>query len=69
MVAVLSLADPGTLIEIGVAAASNIPVIVYDPLHLAENVMLTEAPCALSDRLDSVIAAVFREAAKFTANG
>ena len=47
----------------------NMPVIVYDPFRLADNVMLTEAPRALSDRLDDVIAAVFREAARLTANG
>jgi nucleoside 2-deoxyribosyltransferase len=64
LVAVLPFADPGTLIEIGLATASNIPVIVYDPFCLADNVMLTEAPRALSDRLDDVVAAVFREAAK-----
>jgi nucleoside 2-deoxyribosyltransferase len=64
MVAVLPFDDPGTLIEIGMAAATRMPVILYDPLARATNVMLTEAPSEVATRLDDVIGGVFREASR-----
>ncbi len=64
MVAVLPFDDPGTLIEIGMATAAGMPVVVYDPLGRATNVMLTEAPSEMTTRLDDVVGAVFREASR-----
>jgi nucleoside 2-deoxyribosyltransferase len=64
VVAVLPFDDPGTLIEIGWAAALGRPVIVYDADKRARNIMLTELPTLVSARLDDVIAEVFIQAAR-----
>jgi nucleoside 2-deoxyribosyltransferase/sugar/nucleoside kinase (ribokinase family) len=64
VVAVLIGNDPGTLIEIGLAAGLKKPVIVYDPYNKAENLMLTELPQLVSPNLDEVIAQVFVIAAR-----
>lgn len=60
MIAVLLYNDPGTLIEIGLASAKSIPVIVFDPYLLAKNCMLTELPDLVTDNLDEVISEVFK---------
>lgn len=62
--AVLPFDDPGSLIEIGWAAALGRPVIVYDSHDRARNIMLTELPTLVSARLDDVIAEVFTQAAR-----
>lgn len=64
VLAVLPYDDPGTLIEIGWAAAREIPVIVYDPYRRAENLMLTELPDLVSSDLDHLIVRVFEIAAR-----
>lgn len=64
LVAVLLYNDPGTLIEIGLAAARNIPTIVYDPYSIATNCMLTELPCLVSSDLDQIITEVFIKGSK-----
>lgn len=64
MLAVLLFDDPGTLIEIGMAVQKGMPVIVYDPQHRADNLMLTQLPNLVSASLDEVIAAVFKYAGK-----
>jgi nucleoside 2-deoxyribosyltransferase len=69
MVAVLPFDDPGTLIEIGWAAALGRPVIVYDPDGRASNVMLTELPTLVAVRLDDVIAEVFIQASRVRKRG
>jgi nucleoside 2-deoxyribosyltransferase/sugar/nucleoside kinase (ribokinase family) len=60
--------DPGTLIEIGLAAGLGIPVIVYDPYNKAENLMLTELPRLLSSKLDHIIAEIFQLASRWQNN-
>lgn len=62
LLAVLLYNDPGTLIEIGIASARGVPVIVYDPHSLAENLMLTQVPFCVSSDLDEVISAIFSQA-------
>ncbi|MBK0378564.1 nucleoside 2-deoxyribosyltransferase [Mucilaginibacter segetis] len=59
LIAVLLYDDPGTLIEIGLAAAKGIPTIVYDPYNIATNCMLTELPTLVSNDLDEIMAEVF----------
>lgn len=68
LVAVLLYDDPGTLIEIGLSAAKNIPTIVYDPYSIATNCMLTELPCLVSSDLDKIIAEIFIKGAKIKFN-
>ncbi|HAW08359.1 MAG TPA: hypothetical protein DCW42_04205 [Bacteroidetes bacterium] len=57
--AVLTCNDPGTLIEIGYAKARNIPVIVYDPDLIAQNLFLTELPDLLTQDIEKAISYVF----------
>lgn len=59
LVAVLLNNDPGTLIEIGIAATRGIPTIVFDPYTLATNCMLTQLPDLISSDLDEIISEVF----------
>lgn len=68
MVVVLLYNDPGTLIEIGYAVAKGIPTIVYDPLGIAKNCMLTELPDLVSTDMEVVITEVFINAAKLIEN-
>lgn len=63
LLAVLLDGDPGTLVEIGLAAGTGRPVVVYDPHGLAENLMLAYLPSLVSPSLDEVISEVFRLAA------
>lgn len=69
LIAVLLYNDPGTLIEIGLAAQRGIPTLVYDPYKIASNCMLTELPTLVSRDLDEVIAKVFNEYSKQYKNG
>ncbi|MCY2924409.1 MAG: nucleoside 2-deoxyribosyltransferase, partial [Planctomycetota bacterium] len=64
MLAILLFDDPGTLIEIGMAVQRQMPVVVYDPYHRAENLMLTQLPNLVSSSLDEVVTAVFKHAAR-----
>lgn len=64
LLAVLLYDDPGTLIEIGLAASRNIPTIVYDPYNRATNCMLTELPVLVSNDLDNIISEVFIQSNK-----
>lgn len=64
LVAVLLYNDPGTLIEIGIAAERKIPTIVYDPNGIATNCMLTQLPDLLSSNLDDIICEVFVQSQK-----
>jgi nucleoside 2-deoxyribosyltransferase len=64
VVAVLPYDDPGTLIEIGIAAERGLPVIVYDPYNRAENLMLTQLPALVSADMDEIISAVFKHASR-----
>lgn len=59
LIGVLLYDDPGTLLEIGWAAAKGIPSIVYDPFNRATNCMLTELPDVISSDLDVIISEVF----------
>lgn len=56
--------DPGTLIEIGLAKAMKIPVFVYDPYKVAENLMLTQLPKIISSDLDFIISKIFEQFSK-----
>ena len=69
LIAVLLYNDPGTLIEIGLAAQRGIPTLVYDPNQIADNCMLTELPTLVSSDLDEIIAKVFSEYSKQYCNG
>ncbi|MCL5960657.1 MAG: nucleoside 2-deoxyribosyltransferase [Chloroflexi bacterium] len=51
--------DPGTLIELGLGAGLGLPVVVYDPLDTARNLMLTELPDLVSSNADNILAKVF----------
>lgn len=64
LIAVLLYNDPGTLIEVGLAAQRGLPTIVYDPYNLADNCMLTELPTLVNSDLDVIIAKVFTEYSK-----
>lgn len=64
MLAVLLYNDPGTLIEVGVAAERGMPVFVYDPFSIADNCMLTELPKVLSVSADKIISELFKYASK-----
>ena len=69
VVAVNLIDDPGTFIEIGLAAAKGIPIIVYDPYRRATNCMLTETPALVSNDLDDIISQIFIICANFQKNG
>ena len=69
LIAVLLYNDPGTLIEIGLAAQRGIPTLVYDPNRIADNCMLTELPTLVSNDLDEIMAKVFIEYSKQYKNG
>ena len=69
LIAVLLYNDPGTLIEIGLAAQRGLPTLVYDPNKIADNCMLTELPTLVSSDLDEIIAKVFTEYSKQYKNG
>lgn len=69
LIAVLLYNDPGTLIEIGLAAQRGIPTLVYDPNKIANNCMLTELPTIVSSDLDEIISKVFTEYSKQYKNG
>jgi nucleoside 2-deoxyribosyltransferase len=69
LIAVLLYNDPGTLIEIGLAAQRGIPTLVYDPNRIADNCMLTELPTLVSSDLDEIISKVFTEYSKQYCNG
>lgn len=58
-IAVLINNDPGTLVEIGIAATKGIPTFVYDPYSQANNCMLTQIPDLISNDLDEIISEVF----------
>jgi len=64
LIAVLLFNDPGTLIEIGVAAERKLPTFVYDPKNIAKNCMLTQIPNLVSSDLDEIISEVFCFASK-----
>lgn len=59
LIAILLYNDPGTLIEIGLAAERKIPTFVYDPFNIANNCMLTQLPDLVSSNLDEIISEVF----------
>ena len=69
LIAVLLYNDPGTLIEIGLAAQRGIPTLVYDPNKIADNCMLTELPTLISCDMDEILAKVFTEYSKQYSNG
>jgi nucleoside 2-deoxyribosyltransferase len=52
--------DPGTLVEIGLAIAANIPVVVFDPPRENANTMVMAGSAHYSGDLDSCLNAVFR---------
>lgn len=69
LIAVLLYNDPGTLIEIGLAAQRGIPTLVYDPNGIADNCMLTELPTLVSSYMDEIVSRVFNEYSKQYGNG
>lgn len=68
LIAVLLYNDPGTLIEIGMAAQKGIPTLVYDPYRKADNCMLTELPYLVSSDMDVIMSKVFNEYSRMYAN-
>lgn len=61
LIAVLLNNDPGTLIEIGIAIERRIPVIVFDPYKIAENLFLCGLPDLITSDLDEIITEIFRQ--------
>ena len=59
VIAVHMFDDPGTLIEIGLAHARGVPVVVYDPWDRVKNIMLEHVPELVSSSLEKVITATF----------
>lgn len=59
LVAVLLFDDPGTLIEIGIAATQGKPVIVYDPYGIGRNLVLQRVPRLISSDPSEVVSGVF----------
>ncbi|MFA6483405.1 MAG: nucleoside 2-deoxyribosyltransferase [Bacteroidales bacterium] len=59
LLAILLNNDPGTLIEIGIAAERRIPTLVYDPYGIANNCMLTQIPDLLSRDKDEILVEIF----------
>ena len=59
VVGVYDFDDPGTLVEIGIATGLNKPVILFDPNHRADNLMLTGVCRVIAHDLDELIRAVF----------
>ena len=52
--------DPGTLVEIGLAAGLGKPTVVYDPFGMATNIMLARLPNLVTSSLDEAISELFR---------
>lgn len=63
LVAVMLSNDPGTLVEVGIAIERQMPVVVYDPLGIARNPMLTEQVFSIEGDLNGTISSVFAAAA------
>lgn len=59
LVAVLEPLDEGTLVECGRAAERGIPVVLYAPKRVPDNLMLIESAEVVATDLDSLISAVF----------
>ena len=55
VIAVLLYNDQGTLVEIGMAKALNIPIIVYDPYNLVNNMFLENSVDFVSSNLDEIL--------------
>jgi nucleoside 2-deoxyribosyltransferase len=51
--------DPGTLVEIGLAIADGIPVVVYDPEFECDNTMVVAGSACYSASLDACLNATF----------
>ena len=57
--AVPTARDPGTLVEVGLAIASKIPVVVYDPNAECMNTMVIAGSSCYSHNLDTCLNATF----------
>lgn len=64
LLAILLNNDPGTLIEIGIAAERGIPTIIYDPYKISNNCMLTQIPDLLSSDKDEILCEIFIQSDK-----
>jgi nucleoside 2-deoxyribosyltransferase len=62
VIAVLLHDDPGTIAELGWAAGRGKRVVLYDPMHRAENLMLTHLPDDVVRTANELTAAVYRNA-------
>jgi nucleoside 2-deoxyribosyltransferase len=67
LLAILIFDDPGTYIEIGVAHQMGLPVIIYAPNHITDNLLTNELPILVSPDIDAIVSEVFRQAATFHA--
>lgn len=56
--------DPGTYFEMGFALRRGIPVIVYSPNPITENLLTEELPILVSSDRDEIITEIFKQAAK-----
>jgi nucleoside 2-deoxyribosyltransferase len=52
--------DPGTLVEIGLAIAAGIPVVVFDPTGENANTMVIAGADHYAIEMDSCLNAIFR---------
>jgi len=64
LLAILIFDDPGTYIEMGIALKKAIPVIVFSPNRITENLLTEELPTLVSSNLDEVVSEIFNQAAK-----
>jgi len=64
MLAILIFDDPGTYIEMGLALQRGMPVIVFTPNRITDNLLTYELPTLVSSDLDEVISELFKQTAK-----
>jgi len=68
VICVLLFNDPGTLVEIGIASAKQIPVLLYDPYNIAKNCMLTHSCSIVTNNMDEIISETFIKSSKICMN-
>jgi nucleoside 2-deoxyribosyltransferase len=62
VIGVIVYDDPGTLLEIGYSIAKGKPTLIFDPDRKINNCILENLPQLVTDNLDKIISAVFKNA-------
>jgi hypothetical protein len=60
LIAIVDYDDPGTLVELGFAAAIGIPTLLLDPQETAQNPMVIGIPTVICHSVDELLVHVFR---------